>query len=221
MNNKKKAFTLTELLIALGIIGAIAAMCIPSLMNAINNNILCTQIKNISGSVAQLAADQLVAYKTKTLDITDFNSPAVLLTGGNFAYASTCSSSSDCWKEDEITYRTLEATEDEITLFSDSSTTILLKNGALLSYEKSSITGLVDSEDQIIGTFTVDVNGNDEPNIIGRDVFGFYVTKKGKVGGAELLAESESETDFASECKTGSPIFCYSAIVANSWKMPY
>ncbi len=45
MKTNKSAFTLTELLIALGVIGAIAAISIPSLMSTINNKIHATELK--------------------------------------------------------------------------------------------------------------------------------------------------------------------------------
>ena len=42
----KKAFTLTELLIALAIVGALAALAIPSLVEDINRKLLISQLKN-------------------------------------------------------------------------------------------------------------------------------------------------------------------------------
>lgn len=41
----KKAFTLTELLIALAIVGALAALAIPSLVEDINRKLLISQLK--------------------------------------------------------------------------------------------------------------------------------------------------------------------------------
>lgn len=45
MRYKNKAFTLSELLIALGIIGVIATLSIPSIVSTIQYNILATQLK--------------------------------------------------------------------------------------------------------------------------------------------------------------------------------
>ena len=69
MKTNKSAFTLTELLIALGVIGAIAAISIPSLMSTINNKIHATELKNTVASIQQLISDQMIAHKTKTLKI--------------------------------------------------------------------------------------------------------------------------------------------------------
>ena len=88
MKYKLKAFTLTELLVALGIIGAIAALSIPSLMNAINNRMMATQIKSNVTAIQQLISDQLVLHKTKTLEDTDIASATTFYS--NFDFATAC-----------------------------------------------------------------------------------------------------------------------------------
>lgn len=220
----KKAFTLSELLIALAIIGAIAAMSIPSLVTQIQNRTLTTQLKNISASVQQLAADQLIVHKTKTLEDTDFGSPAELLVADNFAIQETGVTGLSSGK-----YSSLNSLNSKSTAGS-SYNTILLKNGALLGYSRdgagkdsSGKDANSDGDDYIIGRFVVDVNGVEPPNIIGRDLFEFYVTKKGKVKGLEALVanQNSSTSTFTTKCKAGDAIACYSAIVSNSWKMPY
>ena len=69
---RKRAFTLTELLIALGIIGTIAALCIPSLMTTINNKSLAIQLQNNVASVQQAIANQKIIKNTKDLTETAF-----------------------------------------------------------------------------------------------------------------------------------------------------
>ena len=44
----KKAFTLTELLLALAVVGAVAALSIPALLENINRKVLASQLKNNS-----------------------------------------------------------------------------------------------------------------------------------------------------------------------------
>ncbi len=221
MTNKKRAFTLTELLIALAIVGAIAAMCIPSLMNKINNNILCTQLKNIVGSLAQLASDQLIIKKTKTLIDTDFANPAGLLSEKNFAYSASCSGSDDCWKtsatgNEKVTYRQI-GTKANTTVSGTSFTTIVLKNGALLGYTLAEIAY---GDDKTIGEFCTDVNGNEPPNMVGRDYYCFYVTQKGKlIPTTEVNAPSLAS--LSSGCKSGNANYCTAALMQNGWRMPY
>lgn len=225
MNSKKNAFTLTELLIALGIIGAIAAISIPSLMSSINNRILVNQLKNMNGAFQQLASDQMVSQKTKDLKETDFANPSNLLSDAYFAVTQTCTAAeaaSKCWKTtgaNKITYRKI-SDKSTTTISGPTYTSAILKNGAVVGYttHDTAIAGTTD--DKIIGEFCFDVNGTDYPNISGRDYFCIEVTKKGK-----LIDNSNPNLSTATKinnCKTGvGANNCYGAIVDSGWQMPY
>ena len=82
---QKRAFTLTELLIALGIVGAIAAISIPSLMSTINNRVLASQLKNTVVGIQQVIDEQLTRNNTMSLSDTDFSSTNKLLSETNFS----------------------------------------------------------------------------------------------------------------------------------------
>ena len=66
---RKKAFTLTELLIALSIVGAIAALSIPALIEDVNRRLLVNQLKNTVVTVQQLVDQQLIENNTKNLQV--------------------------------------------------------------------------------------------------------------------------------------------------------
>ena len=53
--DKKTAFTLTELLIALTIIGAVSAMAIPNLIEGLQKRSLVAQVKNVYGIVQEVS----------------------------------------------------------------------------------------------------------------------------------------------------------------------
>ena len=53
----KKGFTLSELLMALTIVGVIAVLTVPVMMNNIQNKLFATQIKNFSADIEQFAQD--------------------------------------------------------------------------------------------------------------------------------------------------------------------
>ncbi len=224
MINNKNAFTLTELLVALGIVGAIAALSVPSLLISINNRLLTTQLKSTVGSVQQLIFDQLIAHKTKNLLETDFKNPATLLTNSNFSVAKTCADSAkDCWKttQDEqgklITYRNLNG--GTATPVGAGYTSILLQNGGIISY--SLVTKQVyyaDTTDDVISDFCMDVNANDGPNMWGRDYFCFYITRKGKI---TPLNEDLTLAQKITMCKAGNANHCAAAVIENNWVMPY
>ena len=66
----KKAFTLTELLLALAVVGAVAALSIPALLENINRKVLASQLKNTVLTIQKLADDQLIIKKTQILENT-------------------------------------------------------------------------------------------------------------------------------------------------------
>lgn len=216
---KQKGFTLTELLIALGIIGAIAAMSIPSLVSAIQNKLLVTQLKNSIASVQQLIGDQMVAKKTKNLKNTDFANPAKLLTNSNFAIAEECASAKECWSED---YRRLSDKGITTRIQEVGGKSVKLKNGAILSYRIATYPVLPDG-DYGMAIFYIDVNGKDKPNIVGRDVFWFIVSEKGKIMNYNQAMNIEYNAEkLINQCKSAKVITgCLSVIQENGWTMPY
>ena len=211
----KKAFTLTELLVALCIVGAIAALSIPSLLNNINNKMLASQIKSFAGSIEDLAGEQLVDNKTQDLSDTDFATPSSLLSSDNFDIAKTCSSTKDCWTE---TYRRLYDNADTGYITSGTVSSVVLKNGMIVSYALGQSAGV----GAAYGVFFVDVNGSDGPNIIGRDYFWVGISKKGQI--INWSSNYSSDADMITACKKPTeiePIFCIMVLMNNNWKMPY
>lgn len=220
--NNKKAFTLTELIIALGIIGAIAALTVPSIMKNINRKILSSQVKNTVASVQQLVTDQMVVHHTKILEDTDFGTPATLL-GSDFEINGACTDGNTdnpnpCWAS---AYKVIKTSGNKIytTTLSGNGSTVAstltaqkLKNGVAIAYQLDSTT--VGSE-TALGKFYIDVNSADEPNVIGRDFFAFYVTKKGKLVGAETAGCSN-----LTDPSIDSGLNCFTSLVNNNWKMP-
>lgn len=93
--------------------------------------------------------------------------------------------------------------------------TAKLKNGLALSYITSTTTNT--NDDEILGTFQVDVNGDDGPNIAGRDFFTFSITKKGKITAKTDLDENTSPDE---RCEAASAN-CLDKIIADGWVMKY
>ncbi len=195
----KKAFTLTELLIALGIIGAIAAMAIPSTINKIHNNTLATSLKSNVGAIQQIVSDQLVLKRTKDLSDTDLATADGFF--GKLNDAQKCVDTTECWAD---TYKTLDGVTND-TYNSRPNDAIKLKNGAVIGYVPETGEGAED-----IAWITIDVNGPERPNIIGRDLFQFGITKTGLIHG--------QVTRNKGTCDTGTE--CFNALMKNNYKMP-
>ena len=208
------AFTLTELLMALTIVGVLAVLTVPILINNFQNRLFATQIKNFSAEIEQFAQDQLITHKTRDLFDTDFGEPSKLLTDGHFSIVKICTakdSLKDCWKitaegKDKVTYKTLNGSEDVAFV---GRITVILKNGVMFNYAASGD-----------GIFGVDVNGNDKPNIAGRDLFAFKVNSKGHV---RYYSPNSTHSNRVTNCKShrNAPLYCYDPLVDNNWKMDY
>ena len=220
---KHLAFTLTELLLSLTIVGVLAVLTVPILMNNFQNRLFATQIKNFSAEIEQFAQDQLITHKTRDLFDTDFGEPSKLLTDGHFSIVKICTANksfTNCWKtqatgKDKVTYKFLNGGK-LLDTWSNCAPTIILKNGVMFCY------GMMDNNLR----FVVDVNGNDKPNIVGRDIFAFYLTSKGHVVDySHIMNEDINLDEKIKKCKTNSgsrgTAMCFGALVDNGWKMDY
>ncbi len=220
----KKGFTLTELLMALTIVGVLAVLTIPVMMNNIHNRVFANQVKNMAATIEQLAQDELIAHRTRDLSDTDFGDPDKLLSDKHFSIAKKCTSDESltkCWKttatgKDKIQYKYLNKSNANLSV---NGITIILKNGVMFKYSAPSSYENVSGD--IVGKFLIDINGNDKPNIGGRDLFGFYITNKGKVvDGSYVLKSNDTLENKITKCKSET-WYCYGALADNGWKMDY
>ena len=222
---KKSAFTLTELLIALTIIGAISAMAIPNLIDGLHKRTLVAQVKGMYGTIQEIAREQLIVKNTKNLLDTDFASPAKLITDKNFQIAKICKNGKDCWS---ATYKrlsdkavTTRVTDEKI----DTGKSVILKNGTILTYTTNLTTTypVLPDGDKVIGMFRIDVTGSEKPNIIGRDVFWFLITRKGKVVDYYTATNKTYNKNKAiTECRSAATITsCLALVQRNNWTIDY
>ena len=212
----RKAFTLSELLVALAIVGAIAAMAIPAVVEDMNRKLLANQLKNISLTVQTLAADQLVANKVQSLEYTDFKNPTSLLTNSNFAIADMCTTRANC-----VASKYSRVSGEAYSF--PNYTMRKLKNGVTIAYALSTTGNLSGSTDQGYGIFYVDLNGVDYPNILGRDVFAFRISKKGSIfDGTTNNAQSDANLkNWCINAASGYTTTCYTLVERNNWKITY
>lgn len=226
----KNAFTLSELLLALLIVGVIATMTIPALVNNVMDKVYANQVKNMVANIEQLAQDELVSKRTRDLSNTDFAKASDLLTDKHFSISKTCSASDatkKCWKsgnktatDNTVKYRTINNTSTEKGI-SSPGMTLILTNGVTLGYTTPVKNANDKDVDGVIGYFLIDVNGSDGPNIYGRDVFGMYVTNSGRIADKEVLGSDKTLAEKISSCKGGDAGWCFGALRDNNWKMSY
>ena len=75
--------------------------------------------------------------------------------------------------------------------------------------------------------FWVDINGQNGPNIIGRDLFGMYMSVDGVLDDLTYkfpLSKEERENKFNTVCKAanqGNLHGCFGKILNDNWEMTY
>lgn len=183
MENKKEfGFTLAEVLITLGIIGVVAALTIPGLIN----NYKATRLK--SQFLKSYSTIQQVFKRMQDDEISV--DPSSYKDGGSFykEFAKYLTNASICqygrelcytFVKDDIVYKGLNH-----TYLDDGQ--ILLNDGTLIMFEN-----MVNSPTVFV---TVDLNGiKNPPNIMGYDTFSFQLIN------GELLAMGDKGTNWTGE----------------------
>ena len=184
-NDKRCAFTLAEVLITLGVIGIVAAMTLPTVINNMKNKQLESQLHRSYSVIAQaldryqaetgerILPEKEVILKpllTKYLQVIDQCGTA--RNPDNIAYTTQCLyyNSKDPSKSSQL-YKTYSgALMTNLGFFDDGQ--FVLNDGSLVLLENPS------HIDRIY--ITVDVNGiNKNPNRFGHDLFMFQINEKG------------------------------------------
>lgn len=195
----KKAFTMAEVLITLGIIGVIAAMTLPALMNNHRNKALEAGFKR-SYSLLSQALEMYQAQNGEPLIPEYF---AIMANGKRlrdfmseyFNVMYDCGLSNVCFTSSDI-YKTYNGKKAFDNFYFDDGQ-FILNDGSVLFFEQP-----VNQSSRMYLSF--DVNGYLKgPNRVGFDVFVFQIDSRGA-----LLPMGAPGTDFYSEteeyCSPGS-----------------
>lgn len=219
-NKKSIGFTLSELITAMGIIGILAGMTIPAVIENLHKRSYCAQLKSIIGEIQQLASVQMATKGTKDLSLTDFSNAKKLFSDKNFVITKKCSSAdalAECWNVSTTKkYKYIGGGNHKNP---PALTTIVLKSGAIISYKPNTdtMTTFAGTNDTGYGTFYVDLNGQDKPNIVGRDRFGFYLSRQGHIYGSLTPGSST-----VAGCKSSTGQFdCTDLVITSGWEMDY
>ena len=192
---KKHAFTLSEVLISLVIIGVIAAVTVPALMNNTNNHQYKSALKKNFSVLSQAFR---LAYGYNYDDFRDWEyeqsadcTQSVYEKISKYLYVQkVCGRSSGCWKTPKAKNGTTAqyATSNGL---SRENYAFVLNDGtsvALDIWAKSNTSKYLGVTDNLILdsanlVIAVDVNGVKKPNTTGKDVYIFVLTENGLVPG--------------------------------------
>ncbi len=185
---RKAAFTLAEVLITLGIIGVVAAMTLPVLINNYQAKETVTRLKKVYSILNQ--AYSMAQNDFGTIDnwglsnsLDDFS--PVLGLGHEVSKL--------FWSKFSPYMKTLKTCLDSTDINSDIKCStyqysalgplavrrafyprLILNDGAILTG------GWINNpncDEGLCGDFAVDINGANPPNVVGRDIFYFYIYK--------------------------------------------
>jgi prepilin-type N-terminal cleavage/methylation domain-containing protein len=202
---KLRAFTLAEILITLGIIGVVAALTIPAVIEKYQKKVTATKLKQTYSILYQ-------AIKMSEIDngpVTEWNS------GGNQTYlypylkiVKVCTSNSyECTADWSLHYQTW----------------FILSNGvhiAVSGYSNTNVT-----------TIYIDLNGKSKPNVKGKDMFTMAIVKspstiaywygsfRGKKAGLYFYGNGWDRETLKSECKGTRFDACGELIMRDGWEI--
>ncbi len=227
-----KGFTLSEILITLGIVGIVAVLTVPGVMKNYQNRLYTAQLEKIYAQLSDAAqaimTDEHVDnfYETTAGGVSN----AECHTSGNCTqglgyffnnYLKTvkknCSNGNDkCVFTDNTTYKTVTGAN---------------VNGLSRSYCVQTVTGA-----SVCGSYNnsnkclsmmVDVNGTAQPNVAGRDVFSMDMHKNGSISDYGSGCADNAKGCRANSCTTGTgstytaACGCLNNVIDAGWKMEY
>ena len=162
-SRKRIAFTLAEVLITLGIIGVIAALTLPNLITQYQKNATVQGLK-VAYSLLSQAVQKSISENGEidnwdyTLNTNAFNETYIL---PYLKIAKKCDGGK-CIKTDNFNgYYELNGNK-----YTSISKSYVLANGMIL---------MADRPGEGFIVYMIDLNGNKKPNIMGKDIFAFYL----------------------------------------------
>ena len=218
---KKKAFTLSEVLIVLAIIGVVAALTMPMLMNNYQKTQQIVGLKKtysqITDAIDRLMIDENVEKFSETTLHDQSTADPKAFFKKYFRVSKFC---------DDKTFESCFPTVTSL----DKNTSGNPANGinCVVVKDGTSICLKISDSGNYPPVFTIDTNGLSKPNIAGRDVFSFSVYYDGSVDEVtpEALAGSESTARDGRNnfCESEYNYYgggCLSKIIDAGWKMDY
>jgi prepilin-type N-terminal cleavage/methylation domain-containing protein len=197
-----RAFTLAEVLVTLIIVGIVSMMVVPQLLNDTKNAELATKLQKESAVVQQALKLLAVDSGGAILNNPNFSCSGNVVScqttssanalndfASRLNIAKNCGSGTGCWYSSPIKYLGgTQADPNLENLWNNNYGKAILADGTLITvfiYNGNCSGNFgsppVDSPlyNSLCGTLTVDVNGKTGPNQYGRDVFEFWIARKG------------------------------------------
>ena len=223
----KKAFTLAEVLITLGIIGIVAAMTLPTLIGKYQKKQTVTQLKKAYTEISQLL--RMSELDNGSMEYWDYT-----MSGQDFynlyikPYIKNVRAIPNYEFKKYIVYKNLNGSTctSEVWCTLGDSYYSFLSNGTVI--------GVMSHDGQsLYKAVTIDVNGQKNPNQLGKDVFVFSISKTEKslvpYGFSDAGRGGACSNDYdRNKIKTGHDyscnnankgIWCAALIMTDGWEI--
>lgn len=221
---KFRAFTLAEVLITLGIIGVVAAMTMPSLVANYQKKVWVNQLKK-SVSVLEQGFQKMLAddgvdnlIDTSVWGSISGSSNDIDCMQDSYGNDPSCTNFYNNWKN-YFKIVDINKTPNYINYFlnsrsdyDDLSTDNYLKFADGMWVDVYILAPQSNSD--VIGNLTIDVNGSKLPNMYGRDIFSFDLQNNGKL-------KTIGDADMCTQVPDSAFMNCAKRIVENGWEMDY
>ena len=189
-----KGFSLAEVLITLGIIGVVSAMTIPALMTKISdtrNSAMLKEDYSILQQMMLMANDAgAIGSIEKGNDAEEMKKWFETYFQSNIKTTNVCYNQWGCWNKD---VKTINGSKYQGNSICGAQTvSFILPNGSFVCMDDFADPrfGVVPVGGQTIGLL-VDVNGDKQPNIIGKDIFAFVFKGDNLLPGGYDMSQSE------------------------------
>nr|QGT49853.1 hypothetical protein Melaina855_2400 [uncultured Candidatus Melainabacteria bacterium] len=232
-----KGFTLSEILITLGIVGIVAVLTVPGVMRNYQNRLYTAQLEKVYAQISDAAQaimnDEHVDnyYETTAGGTMNAECPASgnCTTGlGYFLNNYFKSVKKNCNRGDDKCIYTENDKYKTISGENINGVTSANNHYCVQTVTGASICGFHNTNNNCT-SILVDVNGLAQPNVTGRDVFAMDIHKNGSISDYNSGCADNSKGAPANTCTTTistSSIFttasgCLNSIIDAGWKMEY
>lgn len=213
---RTKAFTLAEVLITLGIIGIVAAMTLPTVINKYQKEATVTQLKKTYTILNQAFRQAEVENESSQYWNESSNQANVLFEKYWKPYLKSpkiCTSENGaCGYKKQAPWKQINGKNDDYCVYlNDYRLSIMLADGQFVSIVSGSGYDLNDKR------MIIDLNGSKSPNTFGRDTFLFIrISGKGIMPYGYELSSNTVNNDCS---KTGKGYMCAAKIIKDNWNI--
>ena len=217
-----KACTLAEVLVTWGIIGVVSAMTVPTLMQNHQKKTYVTQIHKVYNELQQAAQQYMTDKNALNLREAGLTSNEALdnFVKTYFKVVNDCGSSQQpCFASN---YKKISGTD--LGKGTGQQLNVTIASGVSFGFGLSS-TGIADNSR--VAIFDVDINGQQGPNIAGRDVFILGLFNNGIVDEYALTTapgdKDTRENLFNTTCNADNTTWhgCFGKLLNDNWEMNY